>query len=101
MKELARTNKNIFSWLKPEPTPILKVAKVVEMECKDEIENIDMVNTVPEERLELECACLMLCKGLVMEKVDKAVIESERVICDDWIRTTLLDKTSGRERRLS
>ena len=27
-----------------------------------------------------------------MEMVDKAVMESERMICDDWIKTTLLDK---------
>jgi hypothetical protein len=36
MKELSRTNKNIFSWLKPTPAPMLKVAKVVEMECQEE-----------------------------------------------------------------
>ena len=52
MKELARTNKNIFSWLKPTPAPMLKRAKVLEMENMDEIENMDMVDTVQEERLE-------------------------------------------------
>ena len=41
---------------------------------------------------QLEWACQMLCKGLVMEMADKSVDESERMVSNDWIRTTLLDK---------
>ena len=28
LKELTRTNKNIFSWLKPQPPPVIQVARV-------------------------------------------------------------------------
>ena len=38
LKELVRTNKNIFIWLKPTPAPVLKLAKVMEMEHTDGIE---------------------------------------------------------------
>jgi hypothetical protein len=34
----------------------------------------------------------MLCKGLVMEMVDSAVVESERMVCSSWLNSTLLDK---------
>jgi hypothetical protein len=49
LKELSRTNKNIFSWLKPKPTPapLHMLAKVMEVEVKD----MDVVDTVREERL--------------------------------------------------
>ena len=68
------------------------------MECLEEVEDMDVVDAVREERLErvrlrqLEWACKMLCKGLVMEMVDKSVDESERRVCRDWIDTTLLDR---------
>ena len=64
-----------------------KRGKVMEMECLDEVENIDLVNAVREEWLErvrlrqLEWACRMLCKGLVMKMADMSVDESERRVC--------------------
>ena len=73
IKELGRTNKNIFCWLKPTPPPMITLAEVVELECQEEVQKMDMFDTVWEERLErvrlrqLEWACKMLCKGLVME----------------------------------
>ena len=52
LKELSRTNKNIFSWLKPKSkpthTPVYMLAKVMEVE----VEDMDVVDTVREERLE-------------------------------------------------
>ena len=57
-----------------------------------------MVDTVREERPErvrlrqLEWACQMLCKGLVVEMVDRAVMVSERTVCESWINTILIDK---------
>ena len=50
--ELARTNKNIFNWLKPTPPPMPMQTKVVEMEQMDTPEYMDVVDTVREERLE-------------------------------------------------
>ena len=44
--ELARTNKPIFRWLKPTPPPMIKVAEVEELECQEEVENMDVVNAV-------------------------------------------------------
>ena len=94
LKELARTNKNIFSWLKPTPAPVLKLAKVMGVEHTEEMEDMD----VRDERLErvrlrqLEWACQMICKGLVMEMVDTAVLVSERTVCESWINTTLINK---------
>ena len=52
IKELARTNLNIFSWLKPSPPPMIKVAEVMEVECQDEVENMDVGDAMREERLE-------------------------------------------------
>ena len=100
LKELARTNKNILSWLKtkPTPAPVPKLAKVMEVEHTDEIEDMDVVDTVREERLErvrirqLEWACQMICKGLVGEMVDTAVMVSERTVCESWVDTVLIDK---------
>ena len=66
---------------------MITLAEVVELECQEEVENMDVVDAVREERLErvrlrqLEWACKMLCKGLVMEMVDKSVDESERRVC--------------------
>jgi hypothetical protein len=60
IRELARTKKSIFSWLKRPPPPM---AKVMEFECQGEVENMDVVNAVREDRLErvrirqLEWAC--------------------------------------------
>ena len=75
IKELPRTNKNIFSWLRPPPPPMIKVAKVVKLEYQDEVENMDVVNAVREERLErvrvrqLEWAAKMMYKELIQELV--------------------------------
>ena len=106
--ELARTNKNIFSWLKPTLPPMPKLAKVMETEQMDTPEDMDVVDTVREERLErvrlrqLEWVGQMLCKGLVMELVDSAVMESEMMICSSWLNSTLLDKcwSTLEERRI-
>ena len=63
----------------------------------DTPEFMDVVDTAREERLErdrlrqLEWAAQMLCKGLVMEMVDSAVVESERMVCSSWLNSTLLD----------
>ena len=98
LKELSRTNKNIFSWLKPKSkptqTPVYMLANVMEVE----VEDMDVVDTVQEERLErvrirqLEWACQMLCKVLVSEMVDTAVMVSERTVCEYWVETVLIDK---------
>jgi hypothetical protein len=44
----------------------------------------------------------MLCKRLVMELVDSAVMESEMMICSNWLNSTLLDKcwSTLEERRI-
>ena len=90
IKELARTNKNIFSWLKPPTTHMIKVAEVVEIECQDEMENMDVVDAVWEERLE------MMCKESIQELVQKSVEEAGRMLCKDLLETTLVDRFWGR-----
>jgi hypothetical protein len=40
---------------------------------------------------QLEWACMMMCKGLVMEMVDRSADMSERRVCSDWVNTTLVD----------
>ena len=94
IKELARINKNIFSWLKLLPPPIIKVAEVVEIECQDDVENMDRVDAVQEEKLErvrvrqLEWTAKMLCKELIQELVQKSVEEAVRMLCKDLLETT-------------
>ena len=72
IKELTRTNKNIFSWLRPPTTHMIKVAEVVEIECQDEMENMDVVDAVWEERLErqLEWIAKMMCNELIQESTE-------------------------------
>ena len=61
------------------------------------VENMDVVDAVQEERLErvrlrqLEWLCRMMCKGMVMEMVDRSAEMSERRVCSDWVNTTLVD----------
>ena len=70
---------------------------MVVAECMEMVENMDVVDAVREERLErvrlkqLEWACRMMCKGLVMEMVDRSAEMSERSVCSDWVNTTLVD----------
>ena len=69
---------------------MIKVAEVVEIECQDEMENMDVVDAVWEERLE------MMCKELIQELVQKSVEEAGRMLCKDLLETTLVDRCWGR-----
>ena len=60
--------------MKP-PPPVIKVAKVLELEYQDKVEDMDVVDALREEWLESErmrqlgWAAKMMCKELVQEMV--------------------------------
>ena len=65
---------------------MIKLAEVVDIECQDEMENMDVVDILREERLErvrvrqLEWAAKMMCKELIQELVQKSVKEARRML---------------------
>jgi hypothetical protein len=81
IKELARTNKYIFSWLKPTPPPMPELAKVMEIEQMDSSEYMDVVDTVQEEILERVRLRQLEWLWQVIEMADSTVLESERMVC--------------------
>ena len=81
---------------------MIKVAEVVEVECQDVVENMDVVDAVREERLErvrlrqLEWIAKMMCKELIQEIVQKSVDEAGRRLCKEWLESTLIDRCWGK-----
>jgi hypothetical protein len=67
----------------------------METECMEMVENMDVVDAVRKERIErvrlrqLEWECRMMCKGLVMEMVDRSAEMSERRVSSDIGRQLL------------
>ena len=44
----------------------------------------------------LELAAKMMCKELIQELVQKSVEEAGRLLCKEWLKTTLIDRCWGK-----
>jgi hypothetical protein len=66
---------------------MIKVAKVVEMEFQKKIVNLDGGGQAQAVRMGMQDTV----KGIVHGNVGQVSMD-ERKVCNDWIRTTLLDK---------
>ena len=74
------------------------VVKVVEPEKHDEVEDMEVVDTIREERLErvrrrkLEWQANVLCKEMIWDMIGDTVKKSEDRMCSDIVTTFLVDR---------